>query len=238
MRVLMIAPPGAGKGTQGERIANHYGVRHISTGDLLRDQVARRTDLGRRVSAYVDNGELVPDDVVLEIVREALQEASQTETRGYVLDGIPRTIQQARDLYLVAREFDMTADVALHLRVSEAEIVRRLLARASAQRRADDTEQVIRRRLELYTGVTAPILDWYAERGILVTIDGEGPAQHVTKKIFEAVDRLQREQHDVIDVRNPLEMKSLESAFDGTPSDDNRIDSWAVPVVAATLGAS
>ena len=237
MRVLMIAPPGAGKGTQGERIAEHYGVRHISTGDLLRDQVARRTDLGRRVSAYVDNGELVPDEVVLEIVREAIEEASRTGTRGYVLDGIPRTIQQARDLYLVAREFDMTADVALHLRVGEAEIVRRLLARASAQRRADDTEQVIRRRLELYAAVTAPILDWYAERGILVTVDGEGPAQHVTRKIFKAIDTLQREKRDVLDVRDPLEMKSLESAFNGRRSSDCQSDAWAVPVVAATLGS-
>jgi adenylate kinase len=209
----MIAPPGAGKGTQGERIAARYGVRHISTGDLLRDHVARATELGRAVKEHVDCGELVPDDVVLEIVREALEEASKTDVRGYVLDGIPRTIQQARDLYVIAREFDMTANVALHLRVGDDEIIRRLLTRANAQGRPDDTEDVIRRRLDIYREVTEPILAWYAEREILVTVDGEGPTQHVSRKIFAAIDAMRPDERQVISLRDPLEMASLERAF-------------------------
>jgi adenylate kinase len=212
----MIAPPGAGKGTQGERIADHYGVRHISTGDLLREQVSKDSDLGRKVKQFVQSGELVPDEVILEIIREAIEEASHTERRGYVLDGIPRTIQQARDLYLLARELDMTANAALHLRVSDAEIVRRLLSRASAQGRADDTEDVIRRRLEIYREVTEPILAWYAERQILVTVDGEGATQKVTRKIFVAFDAMHLEKRDTISLQDPLEMSSLETAFGAT----------------------
>ena len=184
----MIAPPGAGKGTQGERIADHYGVRHISTGDLLREQVSKDSDLGRTVKQFVQSGELVPDEVILEIIREAIEEASQTERRGYVLDGIPRTIQQARDLYLLAREFDMTANAALHLRVSDGEIVRRLLSRASAQGRADDTEEVIRRRQEIYLEETEPLIAVYRERGLVHEIDGMGEVEDVTKRIFEALD--------------------------------------------------
>lgn len=209
----MIAPPGAGKGTQGERIADHYGARHISTGDLLREQVSTDSELGRKVKAFVTSGELVPDDVILEIVREAVEEASRTERRGYVLDGIPRTIQQARDLYLLARDLDMTANAALHLRVSDVEIVRRLLARANAQGRVDDTEDVIRRRLEIYREVTEPILAWYAERQILVTVDGEGPTQKVTRKIFAAFDAMHIDEREQVSVRDPLEMSSLEAAF-------------------------
>ena len=212
----MIAPPGAGKGTQGERIADHYGVRHISTGDLLREQVSKDSDLGRTVKQFVQSGELVPDEVILEIIREAIEEASQTERRGYVLDGIPRTIQQARDLYLLAREFDMTANAALHLRVSDGEIVRRLLSRASAQGRADDTEEVIRRRLDIYREVTEPILAWYAERQILVTVDGEGPTQKVTRKIFAAFDAMHPDEREQISLQDPLEMSSLEAAFGAT----------------------
>lgn len=211
MRVLMIAPPGAGKGTQGERIAARYGVPHIATGDLLRDHVGRGTELGQAVRHHLDQGELVPDEVVLDMVREAMREASRTESRGYVLDGIPRTISQARELYIIARDLDMTANVALHLKVSDAEIVRRLLARASAQGRSDDNEEVIRKRLGLYREVTEPILAWYEERGILVVVNGEGPAQHVSRQIFTELERIRPDERAT--TQDPLEMASLEAAF-------------------------
>src|SRR5713226_1468807 len=110
MRVLMIAPPGAGKGTQGALIAAHFGIPHIATGELLRDHVARRTALGQAVQAYLDRGELVPDQVVLDMVREAMV-AAKAAGGGYVLDGIPRNMQQARATYLIGRELEMTADV-------------------------------------------------------------------------------------------------------------------------------
>lgn len=211
MRVLMIAPPGAGKGTQGERIASHFSVPHIATGDLLRDHVSRGTEIGKKIQHHLDEGDLVPDDVVLEMVREALEKAANTEQRGYVLDGVPRTVSQARELYVIARDLDMTANVALHLDVSDEEILRRLLTRASSQGRSDDNEEVIQKRIDLYREVTEPILAWYEERGILVRVDGEGPAQYVTEQILKRLDQIDPEQRSRS--LDPLEMESLEAAF-------------------------
>ena len=211
MKVLLIAPPGAGKGTQGVVIASHFGVPHIASGDLLRDHVTRGTELGRTVQQFLDRGELVPDEIVLEMVREALEAA---QGGGYVLDGVPRTMSQARALYEIAVELDMTADVALHLQVRDDELVNRLLARAELQGRADDTEQVIQRRLELYYEVTHPILQWYGERGILVSVDAMRPADPVGRHILTALEVLRQ----VIDgspglSRRPVDLTGLGAAF-------------------------
>src|SRR6266704_5423485 len=165
MRVLMIAPPGAGKGTNGAVIAAHFDIPHIATGDLLRDHVARQTELGRAVKRRLDRGELVPDEIVLDMVREAFI-AAKAAGGGYVLDGIPRNMAQARATYQIAWELGMTADVALHLKADDDELIRRLLARAALEHRADDTQEVIRRRLALYHEVTHPIVSWYGDRGI------------------------------------------------------------------------
>ena len=181
----MIAAPGAGKGTQGAVIAQHFGIPHVATGDLLRDHVSRGTELGRAVQQFLDRGELVPDEVVLEMVRGAFEAA---RGGGYVLDGIPRTMEQARALYEIAVELDMTADVALHLQVEDAELIRRLLARAAVSGRSDDTEEVIRRRLDLYYKVTHPILEWYGERGILVSVDAMRSADVVGRHILTALE--------------------------------------------------
>lgn len=188
MRVLMIAPPGAGKGTQGVAIAEHFGIPHIATGDVLRDQVRRGTELGRDVERLVDRGQLVPDEVVLSMVQEVLQ---HQRGGGYVLDGIPRTMDQARALYAMAVELDMTADVALHLQVDDAEVVARLLNRAAEQGRQDDTEDVIRHRIALYHEVTQPILAWYRQRGILVTIDAAPPPDQVRTAVIDALEAVQ-----------------------------------------------
>jgi adenylate kinase len=184
MRVLMIAPPGAGKGTQGALIAAHFGIPHIATGELLRDHVARRTDLGLAVQEYLDRGELVPD-----MVREAMV-AAKAAGGGYVLDGIPRNMQQARAAYLIASELGMTADVALHLDADDAEVTRRLLARAALEHRSDDTAEVIAQRLALYHQVTSPILCWYRDRGILVSVDAMRPVHQVSRDILTALDAM------------------------------------------------
>jgi adenylate kinase len=189
MRVLMVAPPGAGKGTQGALIAAHFGIPHIATGELLRDHVTRRTVLGLDVQEYLDRGELVPDEVVLDMVREAVV-AAKAAGGGYVLDGVPRNIAQARTLYLIAVKLGMTADVALHLDAGDAEVTRRLLARAALEHRSDDTAEVIAQRLALYHEVTAPILCWYRDRGILVTVDAMRPVQQVSREILAALDQL------------------------------------------------
>jgi adenylate kinase len=207
MRVLLVAPPGAGKGTQGVVIASHFGVPHIATGDLLRDHVSRGTDLGLQVRDYLDRGELVPDEIVLQMVRERFE---HLEADGWVLDGIPRTIRQARALYGLARELDTTADVALHLKVSDDEVVRRLLARAAVSGRSDDTEDVIRHRLELYYEVTHPILDWYEERGILVSVDAQRPPHLVGRHIITALEVMRQMLRAAPDLpRRPIDLSAL-----------------------------
>jgi adenylate kinase len=186
MRVLMIAPPGAGKGTQGARIADHFGVPHLATGDLLRRHVALGTSLGRTVQEYLDRGSLVPDRVMQDLVRRALADAT-ARGGGYVLDGYPRTPAQAWAAYQIAFSLGATAEVALHLRVDDDEVVRRLLARSGIEHRSDDTEPVIRRRLALYHEVTEPILDWYDRRGILLSVDGMPSPDQVTADVIAAL---------------------------------------------------
>ena len=209
----MVAPPGAGKGTQGALIAAHFDSLHIGTGDLLRDHVARETELGREVKQHLDRGELVPDDVVLNMVRQTLIEAKESGG-GYVLDGVPRTMEQARALYQIAKELDMTANVALHLKADDDEVLRRLLARAAIEHRSDDTEDVIRRRLVLYHKVTHPIIDWYAERGILVSVDAMRPAERVGREILAALEVMRPFVDHVPEAdRRPIDLSSLSAAF-------------------------
>jgi adenylate kinase len=187
MRILMIGPPGAGKGTQGALIADHFDIPRIVMGDLLRDQVARRTDLGLAVHGHLSRGELVPDEIMLCIVRQAFI-AARAAGGGYVFDGVPRTMAQARAGYKIAVELGMTANVAVHLRADDEELIRRLLARAALEHRSDDTEGVIRHRLELYHQVTQPIIAWYSRRGILVSVDAMRPAEEVGQEILAALE--------------------------------------------------
>ena len=210
MKVLLIAPPGAGKGTQGAIIANHFDVPHIATGDLLRDHVARQTPLGVMVEKLLSQGELVPDAIVLDMVSGALEQAREAGT-GYVLDGIPRTMEQAQEVYNIAKKIGMTADVALHLKVGDEEVTRRLLARAVVEGRTDDTAEVISKRLSLYHEVTAPIVAWYAERGILITVDSSRPVAPVAREILTALE-VMRSVVDVVDEadRRPIDLSPLD----------------------------
>jgi adenylate kinase len=213
MRVLLIAPPGAGKGTQGTLIATHFGLSHVATGDLLRDHVARQTDLGKAVQARLASGDLVPDEIVLAMVREAFIAAKEAG-HGYVLDGIPRNMDQARAAYRIGLELDMTADVALHLQADDEELVRRLVARSALEHRPDDTEDVIRKRLALYHEVTHPIVEWYAERGILVTVDAMRPAEAVGREILTALEVMRSfVDHVPASARKPVDLTGLGAAF-------------------------
>ncbi len=218
MRVLMIAPPGAGKGTHGALIAAHFGIPHIATGDLLRDHVARRTGLGLAVRDYLDRGDLVPDQIVLDMVREAVT-AARAAGGGYVLDGVPRNMAQARALYLIGCELGMTADAALHLDAADAEVTRRLLARAALEHRSDDAEQVIAQRLALYHQVTSPILGWYRDRGILVSVDTMRPVQQVSREILTALDTIRpAPDHGPAHKPDLVDLATLGEAFGVTGS--------------------
>jgi adenylate kinase len=205
------------QGDPGRPHRPHFGIPHIATGELLRDHVARRTDLGRAVQRHLDRGELVPDEIVLDMVREAF-EAAAAAGGGYVLDGIPRNMHQARETYRIALELGMTADVALHLQVDDEELVRRLLARAALEGRSDDTEDVIRRRLELYHQVTHPIVDWYAERGILVSVDAVRPAEQVGRELLTALEVMRPlVEHVPEAARRPVDLTGLGAAFGAEP---------------------
>jgi adenylate kinase len=221
MRILLIAPPGAGKGTQGTLIAAHFDLAHVATGDLLRDHVARRTKLGKAVQQHLEHGDLVPDEIVLDMVRDALV-AAKHEGRGYVLDGMPRNIEQARAAYRLGLELNMTANVALHLKAEDEELVRRLVARSALEHRPDDTESLIRKRLELYHLVTYPIVAWYAERGILVSVDAMRPAEAVGREILAALE-VMRTLVDYVPegARRSVDLTGLGAAFGASANSDS-----------------
>ena len=167
MRLLLIGAPGAGKGTQAERLANRFAIAHISSGDLLRRHVKDQTSLGRTIKSYLDRGDLVPDGVVMDMLRKPVVAAAQAG--GYVLDGFPRTVQQARASFPTAHALGVEVQVAVHLDVPRAELVHRLLAR---RRGSEDTEAVIERRLQVYLDKTVPLLEYYAGREWIFTVDG------------------------------------------------------------------
>ena len=185
MRLLLLAPPGAGKGTQGDRLAEHFGVRHLSTGDLLRAEVAADTDLGRSVADALATGDLVPDDVMADVLREPLIQAA--EAGGYILDGFPRTLSQAHQAYELARDLGITVHAVLALEAPEDVLRERLLGRASTGGRADDTDAVITHRLEVYAAQTRPLLAYYAGRGVLKRIDATPPPDEVFAAILETL---------------------------------------------------
>lgn len=189
MRLLMLAAPGAGKGTQGARIAEHFRITHIATGDRLRDEVERATPLGKRVQEQTSRGELVADDVIIEMLRGPMVEA--TKAGGYVLDGFPRTLEQVKAGRRVAKELGVAAQAALYLTVDDDELVRRLLHRAETEGRADDNEKTIQNRLALFHEVTQPVVDFYAQRGMVITVDAMRSIDEVAEEILARLEALQ-----------------------------------------------
>lgn len=187
MRILLLAPPGAGKGTQGKRLSEHYGIPHIATGDLLRDHVERQTDIGRDIQHQLDAGELVSDELVLRMVQETFE---KSEGDGYILDGFPRTVQQAIDGQALAEQIGMGAQAAILLSADEQELVRRLCQRAQEEGRGDDTEDVISQRLKTYQEATKPVIDHYRDRKMLIEIDGMKSIEQVTDDIVGALAQM------------------------------------------------
>ena len=181
-----MGPPGAGKGTQAKVVADHFGVPAISTGDIFRANVSQGTELGVKAKQFMDAGEYVPDEVTNLMVRNRIDEPDAEP--GFLLDGYPRTLAQVEELDGMIKHTGHQLDAVLVLTVDSEELVQRLLARAETEGRADDTEDVIRRRQELYAEETEPLIGLYRDRGILVEVDGMGEVDEVTKRIFDALD--------------------------------------------------
>jgi adenylate kinase len=189
MRLLLVAYPGAGKGTQADKLASHYGIEHLSSGALLRDEVAHGTDIGKAAADYLERGDLVPDQLLFEMLSDRVLDAARKG--GYVLDGFPRTLHQAEEAYAVARGVEGIAlQAVVYLRVGADELHRRLQARAVKEGRRDDTEAGIARRFEVFDAQTQPLLGFYAQRGILLEVDGERSVEEVFGAVVLAVDAL------------------------------------------------
>jgi adenylate kinase len=186
VRLILMGPPGAGKGTQATVIADHLGVPAISTGDIFRANVSQETELGIEAKRYMDAGDYVPDSVTNAMVRDRIAQADAKA--GFLLDGYPRTVAQVEELDAMLREQDAQLDAVLVLTVDRDEVVQRLLKRAELEGRADDSEEVIRRRQEVYAEQTAPLIEVYAERGLLTEVDGMGAVDEVTARVFSALE--------------------------------------------------
>jgi adenylate kinase len=185
MRMLIMGPPGCGKGTQAERLSRRLGMTGVSTGEVFRDHVKNRTPLGREVSVHLDAGDLVPDTLTNRVVRDRL---NQDDVRaGFLLDGYPRNTAQLAELDIILAANGQELDVALQLTVDDTELVRRLLHRATMTGRSDDTEDVIRHRLELYHHETEPVAAAYSRRGILLSVDGMGSEDEIFGRLLAAL---------------------------------------------------
>ena len=187
MRMLIMGPPGAGKGTQGKKIAEEFGIPEISTGAIFRTNVANQTELGKVVSAIMEKGELVPDSVTVDLVADRL--AQPDTAPGFLLDGFPRTVAQAESLDVILATLDVELDAVLSLVVDGETLIQRMMKRAAIEGRSDDNEETIRRRFEVYQAETEPLLALYRDRGILVEVDGLGTVDEVNDRIVAALTK-------------------------------------------------
>jgi adenylate kinase len=185
LRLLLIGPPGAGKGTQAARLSAAYDIPAVSTGDIFRENVKNGTELGVKAKTFMDAGQYVPDALTNDLVRDRLQQPDAAD--GFLLDGYPRTLQQVEELDDILGVSGTGLDAVIVLEADTDEVVRRLLKRSEEQGRSDDTEEVIRKRLDVYAEQTAPLVEVYESRGLVVTVDGLGEIDEVTGRIIAAL---------------------------------------------------
>lgn len=214
---IMLGPPGAGKGTQAVRVAERYQVPHISTGDILRDNVARETELGLKARSYMDGGDLVPDELIIELIADRMEHDDAGS--GFLLDGFPRTLAQAVSLEDLLRERGMPIDVVILLDVDDEEIVRRISSRylcrecgrdanagsgmisdicphcgGELYQREDDRAETVQNRLEVYRRQTAPLVEYYEGKNLLLKVDGLGSVDEISNRLFESLKREQESE--------------------------------------------
>ena len=186
MNILLLGPQGSGKGTQAKRISEAYGIPHIATGDMLREAIATETELGLRIKSVYDAGDLVPDDLMIELIRERLGVPDTAE--GFILDGFPRTVAQAEALDRMLEEIDRELLAVLYFQVPDELAVERLHVRALQEGRTDDTPEIIRHRLEVFHKSTEPVVEYYRSKGILVGIHAERPIDAVFAEVQEVLE--------------------------------------------------
>jgi adenylate kinase len=182
MRIVLLGPPGSGKGTQATMLVERLGLPHISTGALLRNAAKRGTELGLQAKAITDKGELVPDDIMSDMIMERL--SRDDVAVGFILDGYPRNIAQAKSLDVMLECLDMPADEAIHIDIDPEQIIKRIAKRAKEEGRDDDTVETVRNRMRVYAEQTAPVADYYEERGILTRVLGDGPKEEILQRIL------------------------------------------------------
>ena len=189
INIVLFGAPGCGKGTQAQRLKEHYGIDHVSTGEVIRDQIRRGTELGRSMESYIAQGKLAPDEIVIGMIAEYV--AAHKESAGCIFDGFPRTTAQAEAFDAILEEHGLTVDILVDIHVPEEELVRRILLRGKDSGRADDaSEEVIRGRLEVYRMQTAIVSDYYAAQGKYASVNGTGTMDEVFGRIATVIDGL------------------------------------------------
>ncbi len=186
MRLIFIGPPGVGKGTQAKRICEHFDILHLSTGDILRKEIAQNSIAGQTAKSYIDKGALVPDSVLLDMMSVRLNQ--EDSLKGYCLDGFPRTIPQAEGLENILNTLHQSIDAVISIDAHETELVNRLVLRGKDSGRTDDTPEVIKQRLDVYRKQTAPLIDFYSKRNLITNVDGIGNISEITHRILNILN--------------------------------------------------
>lgn len=186
LNIVIFGAPGSGKGTQSERIVEKYGLNHISTGDVLRAEISNGTELGKTAKRFIDQGQLIPDELMIEILANVLD--GFKDSKGVIFDGFPRTIAQAEELKKMLADRGQEVSIMFDLNVPEEELLKRLIKRGQESGRADDNEETIKKRLMVYHTQTSPLIEWYKNDGKYFYIKGYGRLEEITKQIVEAVN--------------------------------------------------
>lgn len=187
MRIVLLGPPGSGKGTQAALLVKALEIPHISTGALLRNAAKRGTELGLKAKALTDKGELVPDEVISDMIKERL--SREDVANGFILDGYPRNLAQAKSLDVLLKSLNQPVEEAILIDINPEQIIKRIAKRAKQEGRADDTEETVRNRLRVYTEQTAPVADYYAERGLLTRVLGEGSVDEIFQRVLSILNQ-------------------------------------------------